>query len=104
MVELGDVPVYSLVPEPLREIASADEFMAALPQYDADMATRLEEASAAGECLRFVGARRSLSSLASASYHTNDFFCKQVSHLHRRNWSLLWWAAGLVESLGLACM
>lgn len=65
MVELGDVPVHSLVPEPLRDIASADEFMAALPQYDADMAARLEEASAAGECLRFVGALRSLPSLAS---------------------------------------
>ncbi|CAL8471282.1 g10824 [Coccomyxa elongata] len=55
MVELADVPVESLVPEPLRDIKSADEFMAALPQYDADMAARLEEASAAGECLRFVG-------------------------------------------------
>ena len=61
MVELGDVPVHSLVPEPLRDIASADEFMAALPQFDDEMAARLEEASAAGECLRFVGAQRSLS-------------------------------------------
>lgn len=60
MVELADVPVESLVPEPLRDIESADDFMAALPQYDADMAARLEEASAAGECLRFVGARHSL--------------------------------------------
>lgn len=56
MVELADVPVQSLVPEPLRGVASADEFMAALPQYDDDMAAQLDEANAAGECLRFVGA------------------------------------------------
>jgi hypothetical protein len=56
MVELADVPVQSLVPEPLRTVATADEFMAALPQYDGDMAAQLEEAQAAGECLRFVGA------------------------------------------------
>jgi aspartokinase/homoserine dehydrogenase 1 len=56
MVELEDVPVHSLVPEPLRDIASAADFMAALPQHDADMAARLDAAAAAGQCLRFVGA------------------------------------------------
>jgi len=56
LVELADVPVHSLVPEPLRSIQSADEFMRLLPEYDADMAAQLEEAHAAGECLRFVGA------------------------------------------------
>ena len=55
MVELSDVPVHSLVPEQLRSIASADEFMAALPQYDDQMAQQLDEATAAGDCLRFVG-------------------------------------------------
>ncbi|CAK0785763.1 hypothetical protein CVIRNUC_008974 [Coccomyxa viridis] len=55
MAELSDVPVHSLVPEPLRSIASADEFMAALPQYDGEMAQQLDEATAAGDCLRFVG-------------------------------------------------
>ena len=57
MVELEDVPVHSLVPEPLRGAASVPEFLAALPQHDADMAARLDEAAGAGECLRFVGAR-----------------------------------------------
>ena len=55
MVELSDVPVHSLVPEQLRSVASADEFMAALPQYDDQMAQQLDEATAAGDCLRFVG-------------------------------------------------
>ncbi len=55
MVELSDVPVHSLVPEQLRGITSADEFMAALPQYDDQMAQQLDEATAAGDCLRFVG-------------------------------------------------
>lgn len=55
MAELSDVPVHSLVPEALRGIASADEFMAALPQYDDQMAQQLDEATAAGDCLRFVG-------------------------------------------------
>ena len=57
---LSDVPVHSLVPEPLRSIASADEFMAALPEYDGEMAQQLDEATAAGDCLRFVGEPMSL--------------------------------------------
>ena len=55
MTELSSVPVHSLVPEPLQSIASADEFMARLPEYDGLMAQQLEEAAAAGDCLRFVG-------------------------------------------------
>ena len=91
MVELGDVPVHSLVPEPLRDIASADEFMAALPQYDADMAARLEEASAAGECLRFVGALRSLPSLASPCCITLHGLCYAGSAgLHEHSTFLFW--------------
>ena len=45
----------SLVPEPLQATDSVAKFMEELPKYDADMAAQLEEADAAGECLRFVG-------------------------------------------------
>ena len=55
-VELADVPVHSLVPEPLRDVASVDNFMARLPEFDGDIAEQLAAAEAAGECLRFVGA------------------------------------------------
>ena len=55
-VELADVPVHSLVPEPLRDVASVDDFMARLPEFDGDIAGQLADAEAAGECLRFVGA------------------------------------------------
>lgn len=54
-LELEQVPVQSLVPEPLRDIPSADDFMARLPEFDADMDRALREAREAGECLRFVG-------------------------------------------------
>ncbi len=54
-LELSDVAVQSLVPAPLQNVASADEFMQQLPQYDADLAQQVSEAEAAGECLRFVG-------------------------------------------------
>ena len=55
-LELEDVPVHSLVPEALRGCATADEYLARLPEHDGDMAAQLAEASAAGECLRYVGA------------------------------------------------
>lgn len=55
LTELSSVPVHSLVPEQLQSIASADEFMARLPEFDGLMAQQLEEATAAGDCLRFVG-------------------------------------------------
>ena len=54
-VELDDIPVDSLVPEPLQATDSVSKFMEELPKYDGDMAAQLEEADAAGECLRFVG-------------------------------------------------
>lgn len=54
-IELDDVPVHSLVPEPLRESPSPDAFMAELPKYDGDMTAQLDEAAAAGEVLRYVG-------------------------------------------------
>ena len=56
-VELDDIPVHSLVPEALRDVASVDEFMARLPDFDGELAEQLSAADAAGECLRFVGAR-----------------------------------------------
>ena len=57
-LELEDVPVHSLVPEPLRGLASPDDFLARLPEFDGDLAQQLAAAEAAGECLRFVGAPR----------------------------------------------
>lgn len=55
LVELADIPVESLVPEPLRALPSAAEYMQKLPDFDADMGQRLKEAEASGECLRYVG-------------------------------------------------
>ena len=54
-IELEDVPVESLVPEALRSVASAEEFMEKLPEYDDEMAAKCAEAAAAGEKLRYVG-------------------------------------------------
>ncbi|CAI5498311.1 unnamed protein product [Closterium sp. Naga37s-1] len=54
-LELSDVPVQSLVPKPLEDVASADEFLARLPEFDSDITDKLKEAQAANEVLRFVG-------------------------------------------------
>ncbi|XXG48440.1 hypothetical protein AAC387_Pa02g2887 [Persea americana] len=54
-LELSDIPVQSLVPEPLRLSASADEFMERLPKYDADIAKKRHDAEAADDVLRYVG-------------------------------------------------
>ena len=54
-VELDDVPVRSLVPEPLQGLATGEEYMQRLPEHDGEMAALLAEAEAAGECLRYVG-------------------------------------------------
>ena len=54
-LDLENIPIESLVPEQLQSVASADEFMAQLPQYDGQMAEQMASAEAAGECLRFVG-------------------------------------------------
>lgn len=53
-LELSDVEVESLVPASL-QTASADEFMARLPEHDAAMKARLESARARGKVLRHVG-------------------------------------------------
>ncbi|GAV59376.1 AA_kinase domain-containing protein/Homoserine_dh domain-containing protein/ACT domain-containing protein/NAD_binding_3 domain-containing protein [Cephalotus follicularis] len=54
-MELSDIPVQSLVPEPLRAIASADEFMQQLPQFDEELSKERQDAEDAGEVLRYVG-------------------------------------------------
>ena len=54
---LSDVAVESLVPEALQS-GSVDEFLAALPEHDAEMEARRREAAERGEVLRFVGSRR----------------------------------------------
>lgn len=54
-VELESVPIESLVPKPLQSVASADEYMSRLPEFDGDMENLRKEAEAAGECLRYVG-------------------------------------------------
>ncbi|KAL0432106.1 UNVERIFIED_CONTAM: Bifunctional aspartokinase/homoserine dehydrogenase 1, chloroplastic [Sesamum latifolium] len=54
-LELSDIPVQSLVPEPLKDSSSVEEFLQQLPQYDQDMAKQREEAEASGEVLRYVG-------------------------------------------------
>ncbi|PNW69854.1 hypothetical protein CHLRE_18g749447v5 [Chlamydomonas reinhardtii] len=55
MLELDSIPVQSLVPEPLRAVASSADYMARLPEFDADMDAKLREAEASGDCLRYVG-------------------------------------------------
>ncbi|KAK1295955.1 hypothetical protein QJS10_CPB15g00189 [Acorus calamus] len=54
-LELSDIPVRSLVPEQLRTITSAEEFMRELPKFDANIANERQDAEAAGEVLRYVG-------------------------------------------------
>eukprot|EP00271_Cylindrocystis_brebissonii_P004896 TRINITY_DN16821_c0_g1_i1.p1 TRINITY_DN16821_c0_g1~~TRINITY_DN16821_c0_g1_i1.p1 ORF type:complete len:958 (-),score=174.47 TRINITY_DN16821_c0_g1_i1:780-3653(-) len=54
-LELSDIPVESLVPAALQSLSSADEFMARLPEFDAELASRRREAESAGEVLRYVG-------------------------------------------------
>jgi aspartokinase/homoserine dehydrogenase 1 len=53
-LELADVPVRSLVPGALSEV-SVEEYLARLPEFDAEMAALAAEAEAAGEVLRYVG-------------------------------------------------
>ncbi|KZV50899.1 bifunctional aspartokinase/homoserine dehydrogenase 1, chloroplastic-like, partial [Dorcoceras hygrometricum] len=50
-LELSDIPVQSLVPEPLK----AKLFLQQLPQFDVDLAKQRQDAEDAGEVLRYVG-------------------------------------------------
>lgn len=74
-MELSDIAVRNLVPEPLRDVESVPEFMEKLPEYDSDISSLVEEADAAGECLRFVGkltpAAHPFPSTLSISFHAN---------------------------------
>ncbi|TKY47810.1 Bifunctional aspartokinase/homoserine dehydrogenase 2 [Spatholobus suberectus] len=54
-LELSDIPVENLVPEPLRVSASAQEFMQQLPKFDQELTEKLKDAESAGEVLRYVG-------------------------------------------------
>ncbi|KAK7359313.1 hypothetical protein VNO77_01268 [Canavalia gladiata] len=54
-LELSNIPVESLVPEPLRVCASAQEFMQELPKFDQEFAKKQDDAENAGEVLRYVG-------------------------------------------------
>jgi aspartokinase/homoserine dehydrogenase 1 len=52
--EMSDVEVAGLVPSALTQ-CSGDEFMERLPEFDASMATMLEQARKEGQVLRYVG-------------------------------------------------
>ncbi|KAK3021854.1 hypothetical protein RJ639_047862, partial [Escallonia herrerae] len=54
-LELSDIPVESLVPEPLTATASVEEFLQQLPQFDQGMSDKRQDAEDAGEVLRYVG-------------------------------------------------
>eukprot|EP00249_Psilotum_nudum_P011933 c23476_g1_i1 orf=63-2849(+) len=54
-LELEDIPVQSLVPEPLRRLSTAEEFLAKLPDHDQEIARKRKEAEQADEVLRYVG-------------------------------------------------
>jgi bifunctional aspartokinase / homoserine dehydrogenase 1 len=53
-LELADVKVESLIPAGL-ETGSIEDFLTRLPQHDADMKSRLQNARARGQVLRYVG-------------------------------------------------
>ncbi|EDK43422.1 Homoserine dehydrogenase [Lodderomyces elongisporus] len=48
-------PVESLIPKPLESVASADEFLQKLPEYDSEIQKVKDEAFAEGKVLRFIG-------------------------------------------------
>ena len=54
-LSLDDIHVESLVPEPLREVASVDAFLDGLAAHDASMAARLGAAQRDGAVLRYLG-------------------------------------------------
>ncbi|KAJ3112964.1 hypothetical protein HK100_002142 [Physocladia obscura] len=54
-LSLEDLPIENTVPEPLRAIPSADEFMVRLPDFDAHFAALNDAARARGKVLRCVG-------------------------------------------------
>ncbi len=65
-LELADVSIESLVPAPLREVNTAEEYLTRLPDFDADMAAQAGKAEQEGCVLRFVGSFDAGSGKASA--------------------------------------
>jgi hypothetical protein len=55
-LELADIPVQNLVPEPLRRESTVEEFLEELPDYDTEIEHLRQEAEAAGEvtCLAHI--------------------------------------------------
>ncbi|MFY8273511.1 bifunctional aspartate kinase/homoserine dehydrogenase I [Pseudoalteromonas sp. SSDWG2] len=54
-LELDDIEVESVLPEGFAEGLNVDEFMAKLPELDADFADKVNSAKAQGKVLRYVG-------------------------------------------------
>lgn len=52
---MDDLHVESLVPKPLQSVATADEYMARLPEFDSEMGALADAAAAAGSVIRYVG-------------------------------------------------
>jgi aspartokinase/homoserine dehydrogenase 1 len=76
-LELPDVDVKSLVPEALQG-GSVDDFMAALPNHDADMEGLRRGAASKGQVLRFVGrvGRDGRASVALRAYPMSHPFAR----------------------------
>ena len=55
MLELEDVVVESLVPEPLKKCNSTAEFLEKLPEFDEELTNKVLDAENKGEVLRYVG-------------------------------------------------
>jgi len=54
-LDLASLPIENIVPEALRGVPSADDFLARLPEYDAHFAKLNEDAKKDGSVLRYVG-------------------------------------------------
>ena len=54
-IEMSDIDIMNLVPEPLRNTESIDEFMSKLPEYDEELGAKIMAAAERGNVLRYVG-------------------------------------------------
>ncbi|KAI8614621.1 homoserine dehydrogenase-domain-containing protein [Chytriomyces sp. MP71] len=75
-LNLETLPIENIVPEPLRAVASAEEFMKRLPEYDDHFAALNAAAAAKGRVLRCVGVvdPREGSSVRLAEYDASHPF------------------------------